>query len=345
MERTKTEAFVLARKGSSSRAFEKREIELPPLKENELLVKVEAFGLNFADVMARLGLYREAPAFPCVVGYEVVGIIQDVGSSVDKDLLGKRVVAFCRFGGYARLAITNDKAIALIDDMDSEQALALCTQGVTAYYMTNYLAPLKAGENVLVHAAAGGVGSILIQLAKLKGAKVYAKIGNINKSALVKALGADEVVCYSEAPYELQLKRILGESRLNVSYNPVGGSTFRTDMKLLGPCGRIFLFGGAQLTQGKWGILSALNFIRKMGRPLPIALMMQSKSVLGVNMLRIADHYPDVIRICLEEIIALAKSGQLKTCSGGKFPSSKLVEAHDFLESGKSTGKITVFWE
>jgi NADPH:quinone reductase-like Zn-dependent oxidoreductase len=345
MEKIKTEAFVIARKGKSNIAFEKQTIELPVLKSNDILIQVEAFGLNFADVMARLGLYREAPPFPCVVGYEVVGIIEAVGENVSKDNIGKRVVAFTRFGGYARKCITNDKAFCVIDEMPVPEALALCTQGVTAYYMTHYLAPIQKKERALVHAAAGGVGTLLTQLIRLRGGIVYAKVGQSEKARVVKELGVSEVIDYGKAPYEEQLKTLLGKNLLSVVYNPVGGDTFKKDMKLLGPCGRLFLYGGAQLTQGRWGILSVLNFLRKMGKPLPIGLMIQSKSVLGVNMLRVADYYPEVIQQCLTEVIELGKTNQIKTISGGVYPSSQLIQAHDLLESGKSTGKICIVWD
>ena len=148
---------------------------------NDVLIETEAFGLNYADVMARRGLYREAPAFPCVIGYEVVGTIIQTGSSVDITLIGKRVVAFTRFGGYAKHVITTKDAIAEIGKMPVNDALALATQGVTAYYMSNYISPVRTGEHVLIHAAAGGVGTLLIQLAKQAGAIVIAKVSSKEK--------------------------------------------------------------------------------------------------------------------------------------------------------------------
>jgi NADPH2:quinone reductase len=310
-----------------------------------VVIEVEAFGLNYADVMARRGMYREAPPFPCVVGYEVVGTVTEIGAKVDPSLKGKRVVAFCRFGGYARHVITWDYAVVPINETPAEEAMVLCTQAVTAYYMAEYLTPIHKGEKVLIHAAAGGVGTVLIQLAKRKGAEVFAKIGSDGKKDLVLSLGADHVINYKQGDYAKQIMKITNGDRLDVSFNPVAGSTFKKDFALLGSGGRIVLFGASEMTSGKWGVLSALNFIRKMGLVIPVGLMMRSKNILGVNMLKIADNRPMVLAQCLKAVVDLYKAGELKPQVGGSYPVDKIADAHTDLESGKTTGKLTVFWD
>lgn len=340
-----TEAFVLTKKGKPSGRFERLSWSLPVLEANQVLIESEAFGLNYADIMASQGLYREAPPLPCVVGYEVVGRIAEVGTAVDPRWNGKRVLAFCRFGGYAKHVITQEYALVAIDDMPAADALALCTQGVTAYYMAHYLSPVQRGERVLVHAAGGGVGTLLVQMCKSAGAEVFGKIGSAKKHELVAQLGADHVIDYSQGDYALQLQNLLGSERLDVSFNPVAGDTFKKDFALLGSGGRLILFGGSQLTGGKWGIFSALNFIRKMGRPLPIGFMMRSKSVLGVNMLKIADNKPAVLAFCLTEVFKLYAAGTIQPQVGGTYPTSSFDQAVKHLASGRSTGKIAVVWE
>ncbi len=341
----KADAMVLVRKGDAENAFERRSIQLSEPGKNEVFIDTEAFGLNYADVMARRGLYREAPPFPCVIGYEVVGKISAIGENVSKDLLGKRVVAFCRFGGYAKKVLTNDYAVVEIGETPAEEAMVLCTQAVTAYYMSMYLTPLHAGDKVLIHAAAGGVGTILIQLAKMKGAEVFAKIGSASKEELVRSLGADYVIDYSRSDYAAQIQQILGKDRIDISFNPVAGSTFKKDMALLGSGGRMVLFGGSELSGGKFGILSQLNFVFKMGLILPIGLMMRSKNILGVNMLKIADNKPYIMEVCLKEVMALYHAGKIRPQVGGTYTVTELAKAHAFLESGKSTGKLSVFWD
>ncbi len=340
----KTEAFLLTKKGNPEEAFQLSEVTLPALKANDVLIETEAFGLNYADVMARRGLYREAPAFPCVIGYEVVGTIIQTGSSVDTTLIGKRVVAFTRFGGYAKHVITTKDAIAEIGKMPVNDALALATQGVTAYYMANYISPVRTGEHVLIHAAAGGVGTLLIQLAKQAGAIVIAKVSSKEKQEKCLSLGADHAVNYKDENYATAIERIIGVKKLDVSFNPVGGDTFKIDKHLLGFGSRIFLFGGSQLSEGKLGILSQLNFLRKMGVSVPVFLMMQSKSLIGVNMLKIADSKPLVLQFCMQEVVNLYHAGKLTTENGGDFPYTEMNQAHALLESGKSIGKIAVHW-
>jgi NADPH:quinone reductase-like Zn-dependent oxidoreductase len=340
----KTNGYFLIQKGKASTAFQLQPIDLPALKENELLIEVEAFGLNYADVMARKGLYREAPPLPCVLGYEVVGKVVQTGSSIDASWLEKRVVGFTRFGGYAQHVITTIEAIVEIKDMTTEHALALATQGVTAYYMANYVAPIHENETVLIHAAAGGVGSLLIQLAKQAGAKVIAKIGSDEKQQLCFDLGADYVVNYRKNDYQLQIEQTLGVKQIDAIFNPVGGSTFKKDKSLLNAGGRIVLFGGSELANGNASFFRQLSFLKKMGVIIPVFQMMQSKSVIGVNMLKIADAKPTVLKTCLSNIINTYQQGNLKVVSGGIFSHEDLAKAHDLLESGKSTGKISIHW-
>lgn len=344
MSKTQTEAMFLVKKGDARSAFERRPLELRDLKGNEVLIESEAFGLNYADVMARLGLYREAPPMPSVVGYEMVGTIREVGKDCDPSLVGKRVVAFCRFGGYGKHVITWDYAVVPIEDTPAEVAMVLCTQAVTAYYMAEYLTPIHSGEKVLIHAAAGGVGTVLIQLAKRKGAEVFAKIGDDSKAELVRSLGADHVINYNKGDYGQQIEAILKGDRLDVSFNAVAGSTYKTDLKLIGSGGRLLLFGGAELGRARWGIFSKLSFARKMGMLIPIGLMMRSKNILGVNMLKIADNRPMVLKKCLEDVVEMYMKGELKPQVGGVYPVDQLAEAHTALEGGKTTGKLTVKW-
>lgn len=340
----KTEGFVLVKNGASKEAFNLQEITLNSLESDEVLIASEAFGLNYADVMARRGLYREAPPLPCVVGYEVVGTILEVGSSVSKEWIGQRVVGFTRFGGYAKHAITKVDAIVEIGSIKASEALSLATQGVTAYYMSELVSPIRKNDHVLIHAAAGGVGSLLIQLAKNRGAIVYAKVGNQSKVEHCKRLGADFVVDYSQSDYESKMVELLAGKLLDVSYNPVAGSTFKKDLKLIKTTGKVVLFGGSELSGSKWGILSQLNFVRKMGFFTPIVLMMKSLSIIGVNMLKVADNRPDVLKDCLENVFELYQQGKLKAVSGGEFTAEEFCKAHDLLESGKSTGKLIVKW-
>jgi NADPH2:quinone reductase len=339
-----SKAYYLESKGDPQKAFSLRSHKIDDPIGTEVVVEAEAFGLNYADVVMRKGLYREAPPFPYVPGYEVVGKIVACGPDADRSLVGQRVTAFCRFGGYAQHVVTHDYAVVPVNDEPAEELLALCTQAVTAYYMAEYLTQIHSIDKVLVHAAAGGVGTILIQLAKNKGATVIAKVGRKEKEQLVKDLGADHVVNYRSADYAEQIKSIIGDDRIDVSFNPAAGSTYKKDMALLGSGGRLILFGASELGDAKWGFFSKLNFVRKMGLLIPVGLMMRSKNILGVNMLKIADNRPEVMQKCLQDVVQLYNDGKLKPQTGGKFNYTELPDAHLQLEQGITTGKLAIFW-
>jgi NADPH:quinone reductase-like Zn-dependent oxidoreductase len=338
------EAYFLVRHGEAKQAFERRPLHLSPLADDEVRVEVEAFGLNYADVMARHNMYREAPPIPSVLGYEVVGKVIAGGKNVPEDKMGKRVVAFTRFGGYATHVHTKSYAAIEIGDSPAGEALALATQYVTAYYMVNVVTNVLPGEHALVHSAAGGVGTALIQLLRLNGATVYAKSRSDKKKNYVLGQGADHFISYSQEDYAIQLKRLLGTNRLDISFNPVAGETFKKDMGLLGSGGRMILFGGAALSGTKWGIFSQLNFLRKMGLVIPVGLMMRSKNILGVNMLKLADNRPQVLSYCMTKVMELYQQGLLKPEVGATFAAHELANAHALLESGESMGKIVVKW-
>ncbi len=339
-----TQAFVLTNIGSAAQAFSFQEVSIAPLKADEVLIESEAFGLNYADVMARLGLYREAPPRPCVIGYELVGSVIAVGSDVDANLLGQRVLAFTRFGAYAKLAKTTSNAIVCIGEMTAHEALPFATQGVTAHYMAEVLSPIQAHDKVLVHAAAGGVGSFLVQLAKLKGATVFGKIGSDTKTAYLESLGVDHVINYKKQDYSKVLSDLLGAQKLSVSFNAVGGRTSKQDLKLLGPGGRLFLFGGADLATRK-GLTGKLSFLWEMGLILPVGLMMQAKSLLGVNMLKIADQQPLVIQNSMRQMLELYRNSKLKLPQIQPYTQTQFYEAHEALGSGLTTGKVVVRWD
>lgn len=341
---TQTSAYILVPKVTSIDAFELKTIELEEPNSGMVTIEIEAFGLNYADVMARKGKYQGAPPRPCTIGYEVVGKVIKTGVDVDQNLLGKRVVAFTRFGGYAKHCNTWDYAVIPVGDEPAGELLALATQGVTAFYMSQYLTPIREGDHVLIHAAAGGVGTILIQLSKLAGAIVYAKVGNDSKLDYVKSLGADYGINYKKADYSTQILKLNPNRKLDVSFNPAAGSTFKKDMKLIGSGGRVILFGASELTSGKWGFLSTLNFVRKMGLLIPALLMQNSKSIIGVNMLEIADQNPEILKRCLHGVVELYRSGKLKPQVGKIYDNGDVYSAHSDMESGQTVGKLVVRW-
>lgn len=346
MEKPITQGFFLTKSGNASDAFELKAFELPRLSHNEVSIEIQAFGLNFADVMARRGRYRDAPNLPYIPGYDVVGVVVQAGSEEHQHWVGKRVAAFCRFGGYSK--VVNTQINAMVDighNISAGMALSLCTQGVTASYMAG-LIPLPQHEGyVLVHAAAGGVGSLLLQLLHLRGFKTIAKVGTPEKAERIQPLNPSEILLDNTSDYFNDLKRILGMNRLVASFNATGGKTIRKDFSLIGSGGQLVLFGGAELLGYRCKWISMLKFVRNSGFFSPLPLMMGSKGIVGVNMLRLADDHPHVLEWHLKHCFQLFEDGKLIPLPPNEFTSQQLAEAHTFLESGQSTGKVLVYWE
>src|SRR5215470_12691928 len=339
------QAMFLIRTGDAAQAFERREVPTPEPGPGQVRIAVEGFGLNYADVSARHGLYRDAPPMPSVLGYEVVGRIDALGAGIDGFTVGQRVTALTRFGGYATHALTDARAaVPIPDDLDVGVAAALPTQGCTAYYMAEEMVRLQPGDHVLVHAAAGGVGTLLVQLCKRRGCVVYGTAGAEDKLGLLRELGVDHPINYRTADFAAEVRRLRGADGLDVIFDSIGGATTRAGMRLLGAGGRMVCFGAADHTPGALQPLRSLRFLVSFGLPHPVLLMMRSRAFIGVNMLRIADARPLVLQRCLRAVVELALSGELRAIVGGRFPAEQLAAAHALLESRRSTGKIVVTW-
>jgi NADPH2:quinone reductase len=337
--------MVLVRTGDAGQAFERRELPTPEPGPGQLRIAVEAFGLNYADVAARRGLYQDAPPLPSVIGYEVVGRVDALGQGVTAPAVGQRVTALTRFGGYATHALTDARAaVAIPDDLDVGVAAALPTQGCTAWYMAEEMVRLHDGDHVLVHAAAGGVGTLLVQLCKRRGCVVYGTVGSDDKLPLLRELGVDHPINYRRQDFAAEVRRLRGADGLDVVFDSIGGTTFRKGMALLGPGGRMVGYGAADHTAGSLQLLRSAAFALSFGFHHPVPLLMRSRAVIGVNMLRIADGRPLVLQRCLQAMVDLALKGELRAIVGGRFAADQLAEAHALLESRRSTGKIIVIW-
>lgn len=331
--------------GAPPRVLTLQEWPDPVPGPRQVALRVEGFGLNYADVMAVKGLYRDAPPVPCVLGYEVVGRVEEAGAEVPRDLVGRRVVAMTRFGGYAERVVTDHRALAVIPDaIPLGEAAALATQGCTAWYMARLACPLRAGQRVLVHAAAGGVGQLLVQIALKQGCTVYAVASGAAKLERLRALGAHHVIDRARGDHAPQLARLLGSERLDVSFNAVGGRTFPQDMKLLGSGGAMVLYGGSARSTAGTGMLPTLRFVWQMGLVVPILLMMKSKSLIGVNMLRIGEHHPQVLAACLQAVVKAHAEGWLRPHVHQEYPHTDLPAAIEALGAGGTLGKLVVRW-
>jgi NADPH:quinone reductase-like Zn-dependent oxidoreductase len=338
-------AYALVKNGESKHAFQLIEKETPTPKQGEVLIKSEGFGLNFADVMARLGIYKDCPPLPAVIGYENVGKVIAIGEGVTSVKVGDHVLAFTRFGGYADHIISQEMAIARIPERWTVgEATALATQYITAYYASYEAINLHEGDHVLVHAAAGGVGTALIQLLKFKGCVVFGTAGSDEKLEYLKSLGVDYPINYRKEDYFEAIVKLGFKGKIDAAFNPIGGNYVKKDIALLNSGGREVLYGASKMTEASGNIFKLLKMVFGFGFWSPISFVTSSKSLVGVNMLRIADHKPSILKRNMDEVISLAKRGILKPTVGKEFPHTELAEAHDFLESRNSIGKIAITW-
>ena len=335
-------AIHLVKYGNPSKAFEIREVPIPEPTEGQVQIKVHSFGLNFADVVARNGLYPDAPKNPAVIGYDVAGTITKLGKGVTKFNVGDQVTALTRFGGYAEYAVTMQEGVAKIPNgYDIGLSTALATQGCTAYYCAKHCVNLKKGDRVLVQAAAGGVGSIITQIAKSKGCEVFGTASTA-KLDFIRSNGVDHPIDYRKENFHDSVKSILGDNKLDYVFDSIGGKAFRQGYKLLIQGGTMVSFGAASQIGGSK--LKALGAALGFGVFSPIQLLLASKSIIAVNMQCIGDFKPHLFADIFDGVIHDTEQGIIRPVLAKTFSASEIAEAHSFIESRQSIGKIVLEW-
>jgi len=335
-------AVHLVRYGDSHKAFNIRDIDIPQPESRQVLIKVQYFGLNFADVVARRGLYPDAPKNPGVLGYDVSGTVESVGAEVTEFKAGDRVTALTRFGGYAEYVATMVEGVAKIpDNIEMGIATALATQACTAYFCGAHSVTMYPSDNVLIQAAAGGVGSILVQIAKHHGCTVFGTASS-GKQDYLKSIGVDYPIDYTRKDFQKEVHQQLDGNHLDFAFDSIGGKSFKKGYKLLKPGGTMVYYGAAaQIGSNK---LKAVGVLLGFGVFSPIQLLLSSKSLIAVNMLRIADHKASLFQKILEGVMNYASQGIIQPKLAATYPADKIAEAHEFLESRKSIGKVVMEW-
>lgn len=336
-------AFVLIKTGTPEVAFDLQEVPMPVPGDEEVLIQTSHFGLNFADVMARKGLYGDAPPRPFIPGYDISGVVENVGKNVDRSWIGKQVTALTRFGGYAEYAKAHHLAIAEISDIDPGASTALATQYCTAYYAACIATFPFPGSTWLIHSAAGGVGSALVQLGLWKNIRLIGTCSTEKKALHLQEQGVDLVVNYRENGWNKTVLDFTGGKRVDRIFDAIGGPVTRKSRKLLAYGGSYVFYGAAERSNRRW-IFDDIRLARNFGVFSPIGIMMKSQGMIGVNMLRLADHKPDILGHCIKAVVELVKSGHITLLKGNAFPAKELAAAHRLLESGQSEGKIYCSW-
>jgi NADPH:quinone reductase-like Zn-dependent oxidoreductase len=318
----------------------------PSAGPGEILVRVRAAGINFADTMARVGMYPDAPKPPCVLGYEVAGIVEAVGEGVEDRKPGDRVMAGTRFGGQAELvALPVEQSIPLPEEMSFEQGAAFPVNYGTAYAALVIMAGLEAGERVLIHAAAGGVGISATQLARMRGAEIYGT-ASASKHDAIRAQGVEHPIDYRTTDFKREIERITDGEGLDVIIDATGPTNFRKDYRLLRQGGRLVMYGLSEAsTETGRSIPRALRAIARMPvATMPwwksLALMNENKGVFGLNMLTWWDR--EGLDRVLDPLSIGIETGAFDPVVAEAFSFDRAGEAHRFIAERRNIGKVVL---
>jgi NADPH:quinone reductase-like Zn-dependent oxidoreductase len=328
-------AVVITKHGGPG-VLEVQEQPDPQLGPGHVRIDVAAAGINFADVMARMGLYQDAPKTPCVVGYEVAGTILELGDGVAGLTPGQRVVAGTQFGGYAsQVVVSASDIVPLPDELSFEQGAAIPVNYGTAWAGLIGFGSLQGGERVLVHSAGGGVGIAATQIAKRTGAEVYGT-ASPGKHARCEELGVDHMVDYTQSGWER------GLPQFDVILDAVGGKSFRTGYDLLRPGGRLVAFGASAVVSGqRRNLVTALRTVVRMPRFNMIKQMSESKAVIGLNMLTL---WKDrgTLQPWIEPLREMLDDGTVKPVVAGDFSFEDAGAAQTMITERRNVGKVVL---
>ena len=301
---------------------------MPEVGPGQVLIAVKSAGINFADLMSRAGTYPLAPKPPFTPGFEVAGIVEKVGEGVSFPAVGAKVAAMLfKSGGYAEyVTIDAASAVPIPGGLDFAQATALLVQGLTAYFLLQESAKMEAGQSVLVSGAAGGVGSLAVQIAKKLGAgNVVGLVSTDAKAALVKALGATSAVNYTEARWSEQVKAAMGGKGADIFLDATAG----TDGE-----------GYATLASGgQWIIYGSQSGSDNLGSINIGQLIFDNKTIRGFSIYSVA---PEKIGAALQQLMTWAVSGELRLITGDAFPLADVAAAHTAIAERRTTGKVTL---
>jgi len=300
------------------------DLPVPQPKANEALVKISTVGVNFIDTYNREGRYKVA--LPFVLGQEAAGTISAVGPDVREVKVGDRVAYTMVMGAYAEFAaVPSDKLVKIPEGVGDREAAAAILQGMTAHYLVYDTFPLKKGDTALVHAAAGGVGLLLVQMAHNIGARVIGTVSTEEKARLARQAGADDIIFYTQTDFEAETKRLMNGKGLDVIYDSVAKTTFEKGLNLLRPRGMMALYGGSS------GPAPAID---------PIVLTQKGSLFLTRPSLGAYVQTPEELQKRAGAVFGMIRAGKLKLRIEHIYPLSQAQQAHRDLEGRKTTGKL-----
>jgi NADPH:quinone reductase-like Zn-dependent oxidoreductase len=321
--------------------LEVRESEDPIPGPGQVRIRVRASGINFAEIMARQGLYQDAPPPPMVVGYEVSGVIDAVGEGVGARVEGQRVLALTRFGGYAdTVCVDETQSYLMPDAMSFEDGAALPVNYLTAYHMLFNVFRVRSGDHVLIHQAAGGVGTAACQLCRSVGGVVTYGTASKTKHDYAKSHGCNHPIDYHSLDYAEVVDELTGGRGVDVVLDALGGKDWKKGYSLLRPGGMLIPFGWANMAKfGKRRMTHVVGQFLQMPRWTPIRLMHENKGISGVNMGHLWDEH-DMMHEAFDALLELYGRGAIKPHVDRSFRFEEAAEAHAYIEAGQNVGKV-----
>lgn len=333
-------AVFISRRGGPG-VLEVRGVPDPVPGPGQVRIDVRAAGLNFADVMARMGLYPDAPKLPAVVGYEVAGAVDAVGTGVTDPVPGDRVLALVRFGGQAeKVVLPAGHAMPMPEGMSFEQGAALPVNYLTAYHALFRVGHLSRGQSVLVHMAAGGVGIAALQLCRtVPGITVFGT-ASASKHAVIREEGCHHPVDYRTRDYETEVRQLSGGRGVDLVLDALGGADWKRGYRLLRPGGMLVTYGFANLAAGpRRSLLVAARQLLSVPRFSPIALMDDNRGVAGVNMGHLWGE-PEMVLGEFRALLELFREGRIRPRVDSTFRFEEAALAHERLQGRGSVGKV-----
>lgn len=318
---------VFVNRFGGSDVMEYKNTEVPSINPSQVLIRVMAASVNFADIKARNGKYHGAGQPPFIPGLDVAGTIEAIGSEVTQLKVGQRVIAFPNSGSYAEYTVAEDiLTFPIPDTLNFDAAAAAPLVSFTSYNLLAQVARLQKGESVLIHAAAGGIGTTAIQLAKVLGAKtVFGTVGSDSKADTARQAGADYVFNYQTDNFSEEILEITNNEGVNVILDSLAGNVFQKSLDCLSRFGRIVNFGNATQASGEVQTNS---------------LHASCRSVLGYSFGTTRKYRPESIKETAENVIPYLANNQIQMVINKHFSLQDAVQAHDWIESRKSTGKV-----
>ena len=317
-----------------------RETAEPQLKSGDVLIDVKYSGINFADLLMRMGLYPSAPKPPFTPGYEVSGVIAKVGSTENDELLGKSVAALTKFGGYSsKVVVKKDRLIALSDGVDMALAAAMPVVYLTSYVMLSLQAHLQKDEWVLIHNIGGGVGLAAVELSRMIGANIIGT-ASAGKHDRLREKGIHHLIDYNTEDFVARVKEITEGKGVDVIIDPIGGENLKKSYKALGSFGRLVVFGFSKAASGpRRKVLHLLKEYIKTPKFSPIQLMGHNKGVFGCHLGMVMDRQ-ELLQECMQKLMSYFQSGDINPHVDRVFPLNRVTDAHQYIMDRRNFGKV-----